>query len=125
MRLIIAGGRDFKPVPSDARRLTALMESLKSTDPIEQVVCGGATGADQFGKVWALEHGIPVKEYPAYWKSFGASGGSIRNIEMANNADGAVLFPGGKGTQHMFEMAKTHGLKVWDWRNTEAQDNLL
>ena len=34
---------------------------------------------------------------------------------MAQYADAVVLFPGGRGTAHMRNAARSHGLKIYDW----------
>jgi predicted Rossmann-fold nucleotide-binding protein len=35
---------------------------------------------------------------------------------MAQYADAVVLFPGGKGTQSMFDEATKAGIVIFDWR---------
>jgi hypothetical protein len=46
MKLIIAGGRDYKFTKSD-------LEKLDSIEGITEVVSGGARGADKCGEIWA------------------------------------------------------------------------
>lgn len=122
MRLIIAGGRDFKPTKTHAEWLDSLYsELLVAGRPITQVVCGMAPGADMFGHRWAKHHGIDVAEFPANWAKHGRAAGPKRNEEMAVNADGVVLFPGGRGTQSMFEIAKMACLTIWDWRERKIE----
>src|SRR5690606_3144256 len=95
MKLIIAGGRDYRFTPND-------IEQLNSLKNITEVVSGGAKGADAEGEQWATEQGIPIKIFKADWKQYGRGAGPRRNQAMADYADAVVLFPGGKGTENMF-----------------------
>jgi len=112
MKLIIAGGRNYRFTDEDWDSL----EALHKVTPITEVVCGGAEGADEYGRQWAILNDIPVKMFPANWDQHGKSAGPIRNREMAEYADAVVLFPGGKGTQSMCENAVKHGLSIYDRR---------
>ncbi len=97
MKIIIAGGREYFLTATDIQALDRLMLAL----PITEVVCGMARGADLDGKLWAQYCGIRYKEFPPDWERYGKQAGFIRNQEMADHADGAVLFPGGRGTADM------------------------
>src|SRR5687767_3965572 len=101
MKLIIAGGRDYKFSVDDF----VVLEKLHRQHQITEVVSGKARGADFYGEVWAYEHQIPIKAFPADWKTHGKAAGPIRNQEMARYADAVALFPGGKGTESMFKEA--------------------
>lgn len=62
--------------------------------PIE-VVSGGAKGADASGEKFALAHkrlGCKLKTIPAAWDTYGKAAGPVRNEQMANYADGALIF---------------------------------
>jgi hypothetical protein len=109
MKLIIAGGRDYKFTERDY-----LM--LNNIEGVTEVVCGMARGADAFGLQWARLNNIPVAEFPANWSLYGKSAGPIRNQEMAAYADAVALFPGGVGTASMYRTAKNNGLKIYDFR---------
>lgn len=108
--VIIAGSRDFQ----DYELLCRVCDHLfKNTKPTE-ILCGLARGADKLGERYALEHGIPVKYYPAYWSLHGKSAGFIRNETMAQNADALIAFwdGGSKGTKHMIALAEKYKLDV-------------
>ncbi len=111
MKVIIAGGRDYAFTADDVAWLDALLEKR---GPFEEVVSGGATGADAEGEKWAASHGIPVKRFPADWKTHGPAAGPIRNREMARYAEGGlcVLFPGGRGTANMRKEAYYAGMHL-------------
>jgi hypothetical protein len=115
MKVIIAGGRDYNFNPSDI----AYLNKLRITLPITEVVSGAAKGADKCGEDWAKKHNIPIKQFPANWDKHGKSAGFKRNKQMAQYADAAILFPGGRGTDMMFGLAKEHGLKILDKRYVE------
>lgn len=124
MRLIIAGGRNFKPEPKHWEWLDELRYMLdNSGSRITYVVSGAARGADAFGEKWATHNSIMVKRFPAKWKEYGKRAGALRNYIMAHWAardDGAVvLFPGGAGTALMKEMAERMELRIYDWRDRE------
>ena len=111
-RVIVAGGRDFDDYELLKSTLDDLFSRLKDEDI--QIVCGEARGADSLGKRYAQEHGIRVVSFPAEWDRFGKSAGYRRNVEMAEYANALVAFWNGesKGTKHMIETAKKHGLDV-------------
>lgn len=112
MKLIIAGGRDYKFTREDFDFISRIYDAFL----IEEIVSGGATGADRTGEIIADNRGTPVKRFPADWNQHGRAAGPIRNEEMAKYADAVVLFSGGKGTQNMFNQAQKHGLKIFDRR---------
>ncbi len=97
MKVIIAGSRqvdDYKLVVEAVKR---------SGYKITEVVCGMATGIDRQGEVWARANNIPVTEMPANWYQYGKAAGPIRNRQMAEYADAAVIIWDGKsrGTRNM------------------------
>src|SRR5262245_41522164 len=114
MKLIIAGGRDYHFTEADIATLDALWEQ----HPIEEVVHGGATGADECGAMWAKSRGIPVKRFPTDWKAHGSAAGPIRNRQMAEYADAVALFPGGRGTLSMRNEAEKAGIKIMEAKTT-------
>lgn len=110
MKLIIAGGRDYYFAASDKAKLDAIRLQVR------EVVCGGARGADLEGAAWAVRRKIPVKHFYPNWDKYGKRAGMLRNEQMGEYADAVALFPGGKGTQNMFEVAKRRGLQIFDFR---------
>ena len=108
MKTIIAGSRDF----TDFSYLLSKIEEYENE--ITEVVCGGARGADEQGRLWAIGMGIPVKMFKADWDQYGKSAGYRRNAEMADYADFCICFWDGesRGTKHMATIAKNKGLKV-------------
>tara|TARA_R110000772_G_scaffold32619_1_gene79725 strand:- start:82 stop:405 length:324 start_codon:yes stop_codon:yes gene_type:complete len=104
MKTIIAGGRNYLMTVEDWKFLSTL--------DITEVVSGGAQGADKGGEIWAINAKIPIKKFPADWKRLGRAAGPIRNKEMAEYSEQAVLFEGGAGTKSMTKLAQYGGLLV-------------
>ena len=112
MKCIIAGGRHYKFTENDYTKL----DQLAAFYDITHVISGKCTGADTFGEIWAKSRDIPVIDMPADWVKFGIAAGPIRNEEMAKIADGCILFPGGSGTDNMYEVACKYELLIFDLR---------
>lgn len=105
IRLIIAGGRDFK----DYDKLCEVMKTFVEEHPGQDIVViiGTAAGADRLGERWAHDNDIPVMRYPADWQRYGKSAGFIRNRDMVSNGTHLIAFWDGqsKGTKHMIDLA--------------------
>ena len=121
LRIIIAGSRDF----NDYKLLkTSMRDILKniSLDDINKIkiISGTARGADQLGERFAKQFKLEVVKFPADWNRFGKRAGYIRNEEMAkysvkdDNYGMLVAFWDGKsrGTKHMIDLAKKHGVEI-------------
>lgn len=97
MKIVIAGSRDIHNY--------LLMEEsmvLCGWTPTE-IVSGGARGVDQLGERWAASMQIPLERFPADWNACGKKAGILRNVQMAQYCDAAVILWDGqsKGTYHM------------------------
>ena len=110
MKLIVAGGRDHNLTKDEYARLCLI------DDLVDEVVSGGARGADSWGELYAGKHKKRITKFPADWNTHGPAAGPIRNEEMAAYADALAVFPGGKGTEDMVRRARAHGLLIWDYR---------
>lgn len=122
MKLIIAGGRDYRMDLADYYRLEEIHLHF---GPITEIVSGGATGADSEGELWAKLSDIPVKKFEADWRTHGNAAGPIRNRQMAEYADAVALFRGGKGTASMEREAKRAGIAIYDFRKAARSSLLL
>ena len=91
------------------------------------IVSGGAKGADELAKQYAISHKLEYKKFKADWKTYGKSAGYRRNEEMhkfisENNRERKVIaFWDGKskGTQHNFELAKKYNNQIFVVRYAE------
>jgi len=110
IRIIVAGGRDFNDYELLKEKLDKLNKHLNRFE----VVSGKARGADSLGERYARENDLPIAEFPADWDTHGKKAGFLRNADMADYADGCVVFWDGKskGTQHMINLAKEKGIQL-------------
>lgn len=109
-KVIIAGGRDF----TNYEILKySVNEKLSGITDIE-IVCGDARGADELGKWYANEMGLPFKVFPPDWSKHGKAAGPIRNQQMADYADALIAFWDGKskGTRDMIDKARAKKLDI-------------
>ena len=114
-RVIVAGGRDFDNAQWMDRCLTKFLANyMHSPSTTLEIVCGGARGADSLGRDWAEGRGIPVALFGADWGTHGKRAGILRNIEMGDYANAAVIFWDGqsKGSKHMLEYMQSLGKPV-------------
>jgi uncharacterized phage-like protein YoqJ len=102
MIVVIAGSRGIE----DYGLLCMIMERLKL--PIKCVVSGTARGPDKMGERWAAAHNVAVLRMPADWKKHKKAAGPIRNAEMAEACDVAVILWDGEssGTKNMIQNMK-------------------
>lgn len=110
MKVIIAGGRDFK----NYLALSVKCDDILSNTKDVTIVSGGAEGADRLGERYAILRDLPLIEFPADWKTHGKAAGPIRNKQMAQYADALIAFWDGKskGTKNMIDLAKANNLNV-------------
>ena len=108
MRMVIAGGRDFKGFYSDSK---LIREAVKKYI-ITEIISGSAIGADAFGERCAEILKIPIKKFPADWIKHGRKAGPMRNKQMAEYTDYVFLFPGDRGTESMRREALKAGKQI-------------
>lgn len=100
MRLLIAGSRNFINYGLLYRELQLISKE------ITEIISGGARGADKMGECYANLNNIPIKLFPADWHNLGKQAGYIRNVDMGDYCDKAIIFWDGKskGTKHMIDI---------------------
>lgn len=108
--VIIAGSRGFyDDISLVADPVEYVGDVVAETGwAVDEVVSGTANGADTAGEQWAETVGLPVNQFPADWDEHGKAAGPIRNEEMAEYADKAVVLWDGesRGSEHMIETAR-------------------
>lgn len=111
-KIIVAGGRDFR----DYFLVQLALERCFAIG--DEIVSGGAPGADALGETYAHNNSTNFRRFPADWVKYGKKAGHIRNEEMAKYADVLVAFWNGesKGTKGMIGQALKHGLEVHVYR---------
>lgn len=103
-KLIIAGSRNITDMPL----LDSVMKQVIHHFEVEEVVCGGAKGADFLGQRWAVENKIPCVHMKANWNKLGKRAGIIRNEQMGRYADALVILWDGssRGAFHMLKFMR-------------------
>ena len=110
MKVLVCGGRQWR----DRKVTKQVLDAVHRDVGITLLIEGGAAGADRLARLWAEDHGIEVREFPADWKRHGKSAGSIRNQQMITEGrpELVVAFPGGSGTTHMIQVALRAAIAV-------------
>lgn len=110
MKIIIAGGRDFK----DYNQLCEVCDHILAQFKNVSLVSGTARGADILGERYAKEHGYKVDRFPADWDKHGKRAGYLRNKQMAEHSDGLIAFwdNKSKGTKNMISEANKEALMI-------------
>jgi hypothetical protein len=133
MKLAIIGSRSFEDYELLRRTIADLSWRWVSTGPdgegrnrcqIDEVISGGAAGADSLGARWVEEHNKEGKEgwyYLTYdfapikltvfkpdWAKYGKRAGFLRNEDIVKAADMVLAFWNGssKGTANSLAIAK-------------------
>lgn len=111
MKLIIAGSRTLNP------SIDFIRDSIVSLalPDITEVVCGGARGVDEAGRLFARRWGIPVALFTPDW-SVGKKAGPLRNAAMAKHGDALLLIWDGtsKGSKSMKTLMESTGKPVYE-----------
>lgn len=104
MKLIIAGGRDFNNEDLLCVELNKLVAEGIIDESVE-LICGMARGADMLGYRVFKQQDLPIHEFHPDWDGLGKRAGFVRNADMGNAADLALIFWDGKsrGTKHMID----------------------
>lgn len=114
MRLIVAGGRDFKGYKLLKETLDNFQQEYGK---ITEVVSGGARGSDKLGEQYANENKIPIKRFVPDWEGLGKKAGHVRNRQIGDYAkehNGMLVAfwdKQSKGTKGMIDYATKIGLK--------------
>jgi hypothetical protein len=121
VKCIIAGSRyitDYALVELAVHE-SGLLTRHNSGEIELQIVSGMAKGVDSLGVFFANNHNLVLHKFPADWKKNGKRAGPLRNIEMGDFANRAVIIwdqvssvkcQVSKGTGHMYEYATKKGL---------------
>ena len=106
--LVVSGSRQF----SNKSIIHLHLQSALKKQPKLVLVSGGAAGADQIVRSWAVANKVPFLSVPAHWQRFGKAAGPIRNSFMLSIASGLLAFPlaSSKGTVSIIRQARKLGL---------------
>lgn len=124
MRIMVTGGRTYgvldpkKPLEhprkrAERRRFRSVMNDVLTDRDVDEIIHGGAKGADMMAKEIAVECGIKQTPFIADWIAYGLRAGPIRNQAMVDSKpDFVVAFPGGTGTADAVSKARAAGIEV-------------
>ena len=127
MKVIVAGGRDFK----NYKLLKCTLDNFQQEyGNITEVVSGTAKGVDKLGEQYANENNIHIKRFVPDWEGLGKKAGHVRNRQMGDYAkehNGMLVAfwdKHSRGTKGMIDYAKKIGLKsVVVYYNVEVSDD--
>ena len=114
MKLIVAGGRDFKYYDLLKSTLDSFQQEYGN---ITEAISWTAIGADKLGEKYANENNIPIKRFVPDWKGLDKKAGFVRNRQMGDYAkehNGMLVAfwdKQSKGTKGMIDYANKIGLK--------------
>lgn len=107
MKLLVTGSRDY----SDSQTMFRVLGGLARQFDVQEIIHGGAKGADVMAGDWACCFGIPVRVFRADWAKYGKAAGPVRNTFMLaeGQPDLVVAFSSGHdltpGTRSMVAKA--------------------
>lgn len=114
MKVIVAGGRDFK----NYKLLKCTLDNFQQEyGNITEMASGGARGSDKLGEQYANENNIPIKQFVPDWEGLGKKAGHVRNRNMGDYAkehNGMLVAfwdKQSKGTKGMIDYATKIGLR--------------
>ena len=120
MKVVIAGIRykdpERKIIYDDYSFVASAVK--ESGYEITTVISGKAVGVDNLGEQYATLNDIPLIAKPANWNQHKKAAGPIRNKEMAELCDAAVIVWDGKSSgtynmiQNMVALKKPYFLKI-------------
>jgi len=104
MKLAIIGSRTF----NDYDKLLESLIEFFEIERIDEIISGGAKGADSLGERLAESWGRKMTVFEADWNKYGKSAGFIRNQQIIDACDIVLAFWDGKskGTQDSINKAK-------------------
>jgi len=109
MRVLVCGDRNW----GDKELIRTIIRNIMP----DEVITGGARGADSLAYECCKEDGFTVTKIDAKWEKYGRAAGPIRNREMLDKKPVLVLafhddLFRSKGTIDTVDEAKRRGIKV-------------
>ena len=114
-KLIVAGSRGFSASNYDLLWVEIMNRYANKFVAKElEIVSGGCYGADVFGERFAKEFKLDIQRFFADFDKYGKAAGPIRNKQMAEYADAAIVFwdAESRGSLNMIQRMRKLGKKV-------------
>lgn len=112
IKLIITGSLDF----TDDAHFRYEMERISNEHNLVEIICGTENrGINWVAKGWAMEQGIPIKEFAVESGKYGRRAEFVRNEQMAECGTYLYIVWDGRKTrtiQHMINTSLELGLSV-------------
>lgn len=109
VKVIVSGGRTF----SNRALLFGRLDELHRDEGISLLIEGGATGADELGREWAILNDVPHVTEPADWDSYKMNPAARNTLMLDKHSpDVVVATEGGKGTANMIIQAMRRKVRV-------------
>lgn len=113
-RVLVCGSRGYL---KEARVFYVLDAYLGRIGPDMMIISGGATGADELARQWAVSRRVDHEIRYAKWDIEGRAAGPLRNRRMAKRKPRLVLafsedFDNSRGTADMIKVADKLQIKV-------------
>lgn len=113
-KVLVCGSRDYSDQPKVHHVLDAYLARI---GPDMMIISGGATGADEHARSWAVSRRVDHQIMYAKWDLEGRAAGPLRNRRMAKRKPRLVLafskdFDKSRGTADMIRVAEKLQIKV-------------
>lgn len=112
-KVLVCGDRNWE----DAAKIYQVLDAYYARiGPDFMLITGGARGADDLARMWAVDRKVDHVVMHAKWSEHGNSAGPIRNRRMAKLKPRLVLafhpsIKDSKGTRDMVKIAEKKGIK--------------
>lgn len=99
LNIAVIGSREFNDY--------SLLESTLNEYNINQIISGGAKGADSLAETYAEAYNIPTTIFLPDWNKYGRSAAFIRNKDIVEASQLVIAFWDGtsRGTEHSIKHA--------------------
>lgn len=113
-KILVCGSKDY-PDREEVYRVLDAYHARIGSDMM--IISGGATGADEYAREWAVAHRVDHSIKYAKWDQEGKAAGPFRNRRMAAKRPKLVLafsrdFDKSRGTSDMIRVAENMNIMV-------------
>lgn len=91
MKMIVCGSRTWGRQETQRQTFNHVMQTVWSVYDVDEVINGGASGADTTAAHWCLVNKVPCVTVKAEWDRLGPAAGPMRNQQMLEMGPGLVV----------------------------------